>query len=491
MSQPRPSTPQSSTFACGLCLESYNTSNHKPYSLVPCGHTLCIQCHDSLGKTVCPYCRTDFTDIIPNWEIMKHLPLDPRAPPPDPPRRTKAQAQKPPGLYILEIDDSEPADEQVWAERIRKLVLEQRNRQERVAIEQYNSELLCPMVEYSITHLREPDLDVLLLGDDPSFKCVSNSFILNKLHKICSRFNLVQIEMPTSERAQLWGPLAPVLRKLSAEERVDNFVSCDARLDYYAFCVNKFGKERPLPNRLIPENFWSSFQMQLYRDDRLLHTRRAELLEVAYQFVIMMEWMLSFNERTDIDLMVMFFRERKEFVDDRLVAACLLAYDVLKRANSGRVDFKVRDDKMRIMLSGSPADTQSSSVIVFNLKNLQQEMNSLTNPQLIDLLRGFFDHFMVMPALEYKFVHNLLVKARPKEKILGILGWDHVRALHNVLGAYFSEKISTFTVRSQPEPLLGVLKEAGVFDESWADWMREKLGQTKKISLKNIRNVKK
>jgi hypothetical protein len=30
-------------FECELCIESYNLYDKKPFSLVPCGHTLCIK----------------------------------------------------------------------------------------------------------------------------------------------------------------------------------------------------------------------------------------------------------------------------------------------------------------------------------------------------------------------------------------------------------------------------------------------------------------
>ena len=61
-------------FECELCLENYNLYDKKPYSLVPCGHSICIKCFESLTKTVCPYCRAPYATKIPNWEIIKRLP---------------------------------------------------------------------------------------------------------------------------------------------------------------------------------------------------------------------------------------------------------------------------------------------------------------------------------------------------------------------------------------------------------------------------------
>ena len=61
-------------YECELCLDSFNLYDRKPFSLVPCGHSLCIRCFDSLTKMTCPYCRASFTAKIPNWEIVKRLP---------------------------------------------------------------------------------------------------------------------------------------------------------------------------------------------------------------------------------------------------------------------------------------------------------------------------------------------------------------------------------------------------------------------------------
>ncbi len=65
---------EAAKFECELCLEAYNLYDKKPFSLVPCGHSICIKCFESLAKTACPYCRAAFTAKIPNWEIIKRLP---------------------------------------------------------------------------------------------------------------------------------------------------------------------------------------------------------------------------------------------------------------------------------------------------------------------------------------------------------------------------------------------------------------------------------
>jgi hypothetical protein len=50
-------------FECELCLEVYNQFERKPFSLVPCGHSICSKCSNSLERNVCPFCRESFVSI--------------------------------------------------------------------------------------------------------------------------------------------------------------------------------------------------------------------------------------------------------------------------------------------------------------------------------------------------------------------------------------------------------------------------------------------
>ena len=50
-------------FECELCLEIYNQFERKPFSLVPCGHSICSKCSNSLERNVCPFCRESFVSI--------------------------------------------------------------------------------------------------------------------------------------------------------------------------------------------------------------------------------------------------------------------------------------------------------------------------------------------------------------------------------------------------------------------------------------------
>lgn len=61
-------------FECELCLDNYNQFECKPFSLVPCGHSICSKCSNSLERNLCPYCRETFETKVPNWEIIKRLP---------------------------------------------------------------------------------------------------------------------------------------------------------------------------------------------------------------------------------------------------------------------------------------------------------------------------------------------------------------------------------------------------------------------------------
>ena len=61
-------------YECELCAYAFDPLTRRPYSLVPCGHTLCVKCVEQLSRTACPFCRVFFDWRVPNWEIMKHLP---------------------------------------------------------------------------------------------------------------------------------------------------------------------------------------------------------------------------------------------------------------------------------------------------------------------------------------------------------------------------------------------------------------------------------
>lgn len=65
-----------SSFDCELCIENFNQFDRKPYSVVPCGHTICLDCLNKLeiNKSLCPFCRIEMQSKIPNWEVMKRLP---------------------------------------------------------------------------------------------------------------------------------------------------------------------------------------------------------------------------------------------------------------------------------------------------------------------------------------------------------------------------------------------------------------------------------
>lgn len=69
-----PSVKLEPNFDCELCIESYNNYDRRPFSLVPCGHALCLSCINNLQKSICPFCRSRYENKIPNWEIIKRLP---------------------------------------------------------------------------------------------------------------------------------------------------------------------------------------------------------------------------------------------------------------------------------------------------------------------------------------------------------------------------------------------------------------------------------
>jgi hypothetical protein len=56
---------------CSICNENYDfESEHKPFSLNPCGHCFCLKCIKALTQKNCPVCRTYVMSEIPNYAIF-------------------------------------------------------------------------------------------------------------------------------------------------------------------------------------------------------------------------------------------------------------------------------------------------------------------------------------------------------------------------------------------------------------------------------------
>lgn len=64
---------------CEVCSEIYNDTNHKPYTLIPCGHTYCLDCIERLKSLSeqahfkCNHCNEPVEDYKPSYAIMKIL----------------------------------------------------------------------------------------------------------------------------------------------------------------------------------------------------------------------------------------------------------------------------------------------------------------------------------------------------------------------------------------------------------------------------------
>ena len=62
---------------CEICFEIYTKTEHKPYTLIPCGHTYCIECIEkvkSLSKIhKCSQCSEIVQEYKPSYAILKIL----------------------------------------------------------------------------------------------------------------------------------------------------------------------------------------------------------------------------------------------------------------------------------------------------------------------------------------------------------------------------------------------------------------------------------
>ncbi len=60
-------------FKCEICMESFNTTNRRPNSLVPCGHTFCIICLEHIGNSKCPTCRYNILFLLFYFDLLFYL----------------------------------------------------------------------------------------------------------------------------------------------------------------------------------------------------------------------------------------------------------------------------------------------------------------------------------------------------------------------------------------------------------------------------------
>ena len=58
---------------CEICLNQYDHSIHKPYSL-SCPHTVCISCVNQLNENKCPLCKTEIKAKNPNIALLNFIP---------------------------------------------------------------------------------------------------------------------------------------------------------------------------------------------------------------------------------------------------------------------------------------------------------------------------------------------------------------------------------------------------------------------------------
>ena len=55
---------------CSICNEDYDTKDHKPYTIFPCGHCFCLKCINLLTQQQCPNCRGILQSKIVNRGVL-------------------------------------------------------------------------------------------------------------------------------------------------------------------------------------------------------------------------------------------------------------------------------------------------------------------------------------------------------------------------------------------------------------------------------------
>ena len=62
-------------FNCEICCENFNNSNRKPITVMPCGHSFCLECVEKLKKQdfICPTDREPIVNQKPNYALLNFM----------------------------------------------------------------------------------------------------------------------------------------------------------------------------------------------------------------------------------------------------------------------------------------------------------------------------------------------------------------------------------------------------------------------------------
>lgn len=64
--------PTEEVSSCPICI-TLITECIDPHLLIPCGHSLCLECIEKMNDRTCPICKTQITSTIANMSIGKHV----------------------------------------------------------------------------------------------------------------------------------------------------------------------------------------------------------------------------------------------------------------------------------------------------------------------------------------------------------------------------------------------------------------------------------
>jgi hypothetical protein len=64
---------------CDICFNAYDNADHKPYTLVPCTHSICSTCIQSMNGNDCHICRRRIEQKVFNRLFLDNLVAQPRS----------------------------------------------------------------------------------------------------------------------------------------------------------------------------------------------------------------------------------------------------------------------------------------------------------------------------------------------------------------------------------------------------------------------------
>lgn len=346
-------------------------------------------------------------------------------------------------------------------------------------------DLLCPIENYLL--IKVSGLDLLLLGESHDYACNPYSFMLRNVKKMCEKYNCVFVEqmitvkpwsqyyLPKILGARTASPLIQVLHE------VENSIISDPREEYYRHCISTFNKEtgtdisRIMPDMSIGFNTFCDIQYKEYSDVERRH--------MVYVCLKVLHWINANSRQKTKETMVKFFKNRKQYVSDKLIKACMKAISIMAGYQGSLSRGNTLDiSPVQVQLPGK----ELTSHIPMDNNFLIQFVNNIDEGTGAVLVKNFINYFIDVTVLEHTLVYNIETRNIPCTKALGFFGASHLYSFASVCKDFYSLEDSDIKIhltKFEPDVLIREMENVGLFDAkketdvSWGEWFVDQLAK--------------